>query len=416
MHILLYIMICLLAAGPAFGLVTYEAEANTIVVSDFPEPIPARLDTLARADRANGWNKIQYDPAAQTWTIKASLQVGRNDGSETWMRIGSAMQSNETLILHGNLIIAPYLVAGENDRYAPSRVNRLTMGDPTNAAIRTALKIAGAGHTVYSGKLPGPDGILRNGYGGELHIYHGTLTSAGGKRDIARPYWSGSLTLDHAVVSGFNALAFFGTAAHRTDIRDSILEDNAGIFGSPAQRAAGCLFRRNTVVIQGLSGDTVHLLDCRFNDNIQNWQLTSGGTIECVDCTIAPGAKPDSYGFKGDRPARVIARRHVIVKVVDAAGAPVSRAKVAAVCRPAGDNLILNNYAETGKDGRTPGPDNSKAIILTEEIKTASSNPLEPTTTRYSYDIEISAAGNKKAIISNYEPLKNWETLTATLQ
>lgn len=396
----------LLTVIPSFGFVFYEADTHTLVVSDFPETMPARLETLARADRANGWNIISCDSETRIWTIRANLQVGCNDGSETWMQIGCVAHTNATLLLDGNLVLAPYLVVGENDRYAPRRVNRLTMGDPTNAAIRTVLKIT-AGHTIYSGKLPGPAGTLRNGYGGELHVYHGILTSASGQRDIARPYWSGSLTLDQAVVSGFKAPALFGIARHRSDIRNSIFENNDGVFGAPEQQAVGCLFRNNTAVIQGLRGCTAQLLNCQFDDNIFNWQLDSGGIVECVDCMVKAGSKPDIYGFNGKNPARAISRRHFIVKVVDDAGSPIAGATVVVSANPAGADLVFNNYIATGPDGCTAGNDNPRALLLTEFISEAAQTN-EPKIMRYCYDIEATTKSGVSGRIEGFVPCQSW--------
>jgi hypothetical protein len=413
MNILRVIACGWLTALPALGLVVFDADTRTLVVSDFPEAMPARLETLARADRANGWGLLEFEAATQTWKIRANLQIGCNDGSETWMQIGCVTHTNETLLLDGNLILSPYLVIGENNRYTPQRMNRLTMGNPTNAAIRTVLKIT-AGHTIYSGKLPSTSGTLRNGYGGELHIYHGVLTSASGRRDIARPYWSGFLALDHAVVSGFNAPALFGTAwsakLSRTDICDSIFEDNAGVFGAPAQRAIGCLFRRNTVVIQGLAGNTVQLIGCQLNDNVQNWQLGSGGTVELVDCVINPGSKPDSYGFNGSQPARVVSRRHVIVKTVNVDGTPVGGVKIIVAVKPGGDSLIFNNYIETGSDGCTAGIGNQRALLLTEFIAEATETNA-PKIMRYCYDIEATAKSGASGRIESFVPRQSWETI-----
>ncbi len=382
----------LLAIGPAGARIVFEADTRTVIVSDFPDALPARLDTIRRADRANGWGLLAYAPETQTWTLRANLQVGRNDGTATWMQIGCPALPRETLVLDGTLTLCPYLVVGENDRYTPRRENRLTLGDPSNAVIRAALKIAGAGHTVMSGKLPGPDGALRNGFGGELRIYHGTLASASGKRELARPYWSGELTLDHAVVSGFNAPALFGIARHRSDLRDTVFEDNAGVFGSPAQYAEGCRFRGNGTVIQGLGGDTVTLVGCAWRDNLRNWDLGTGGTIECLDCDIAPGTNPDSYGFRQQTPGRALVRRHAVAKAVTAAGVPVAGVRMTFTAHPAGDDLVANNRAVTGADGCTPPAGHPRAVRLTESLAMAA-----PTgsfqTVRYTYDIEARTPG-----------------------
>lgn len=409
MNILRVIVCGWLTALPALGLVVFDAETRTLVVADFPEAMPARLETLARADRANGWGLLEYAPETQTWALRANLQIGCNDGSETWMQIGCVTHTNETLLLDGNLILSPYLVVGENDRYTPQRVNRLTMGNPSNAAIRTVLKIT-AGHTVYSGKLPGTSEALRNGYGGELHIYHGMLTSASGQRDIARPYWSGLLTLDHAVVSGFKASALFGSARHRSDIRNSIFENNDAVFGAPEQRFIECLFRDNTTVIQGMRGNTTQLINCRFDGNISNWQLDSGGTVELVDCIINPGSKPDLYGFNGNQPARAMSRRHVIVKTVNVDGAPVGGAKIVVAVKPDGDNLIFNNYIETGTDGCTAGIGNQRALLLTEFIAEATETNA-PKIMRYCYDIEATAKSGASGRIESFVPRQSWETI-----
>lgn len=396
----------LLTVFPSLGFVFYEADTHTLVVSDFPEAMPARLETLARADRANGWNMISCDLEKGIWTIRANLQVGRNDGSETWMQIGCAAHTDTTLLLDGTLIVAPYFAVGKNDRYTPPRMNRLTLGDPSNSAIRTALKIT-AGHTIYSGKLIDPDGKLRNGRGGELHVYHGTLTSASGQRDLARPYWSGLLMLDHAVVSGFKSQALFGSIRGRSNIRNSIFENNRGVFGSLDHRVVNCLFRNNTTVIEGLRGQTVQLINCRFDDNILNWKF-SGGIIECVDCIVNAGSEPDVYGFNADHPGRIIARRHVVVKVVGDADLPIAGAKVVVSAKSDEEDLIFNNAIETGPDGCTAGNDNPRALLLTEFIaEVAKTN--EPETTRFSYVIEASTKNGMTGRIEGFAPRQSWE-------
>lgn len=78
----------LLAAGWAAARIVYEAGTRTVVVSDFPESLLTRLEALARADRANGWGLLDYAPDAQTWTLRANLQVGLATACRTWLRIG----------------------------------------------------------------------------------------------------------------------------------------------------------------------------------------------------------------------------------------------------------------------------------------------------------------------------------------
>ncbi len=405
---------CLLISLPLPATVVFESGTRTMIVADFAESAPARLESLLRADRANGWNLVRKDAGAQTYTVDANLQVGRNDGSETWMQIGCPLLANETLILNGTLILAPYLVVGVNDRYAPACVNRLTLGNRTNSAIRAALKIGGKDHTIVSGKLPDGRGGWQNGYGGELHIYHGVLASASGRREIARPYWSGLVTLDRALVAGFNAAALFGAARQRASIRDSIFENNASVFSAPDQAAEGCCFRENTTVIAGIQGNTILLHGCRFERNARNWQLTSGGRIELTDCQVAPGAQPDVYAAQPGQSSRAVFRRQVAVRVENDAGDPVARARVRAVPRETGEDLVANNYAITGTDGCTPGAGDARAIILTHSIIAADADGV-PVTTFFHYDIIAESNGRTISRLENYAPPAGCENIAIRL-
>lgn len=403
---LIVCLACLLISLPLPASVVFDSGTRTLIVADFTESAPARLESLLRADRANGWNLVRKDAGAQTYAVNANLQVGRNDGSETWMQIGCPLLTNETLILNGTLILAPsylVLVVGVKNRYAPARVNRLTLGNRTNSAIRAALKISGEDHTVFCGKLPDGRGGWQKGYGGELHIYHGVLASASGRREIPRPYWSGLVTLYRARVAGFKAAALFGAARHRTSIHGSIFENNASVFGSPDQAAEGCCFRENAAVITGIQGNTILLHGCRFERNACNWQLTSGGNIELTDCQVSPGAQPDVYAAQPGRISRAVFRRQVVVRVENDAGEPVARARVRAVPREPGADLVANNYAVTGADGCTPDIGDPRALIFTRSI-TAGDAHGAPVTTCFHYDIIAELNGRAISRLENYAP------------
>ncbi len=129
---------CRCAAGAAG--ITFDPAMNSLVVEEFPEEDqPATLAMVYQTDRSNGWNKMAYDPASNTYSLDANLVIGATNTEGTYFRIGSVGPLPETLVIRGSVWVRPPQESMKRPDGAYSIMNRLCLGDPTNDAVRGAL-------------------------------------------------------------------------------------------------------------------------------------------------------------------------------------------------------------------------------------------------------------------------------------
>ena len=160
----------------ARAAVEFDGAKNVIQVSDFTKESPLTLKKLQQLDKMNSWDKVKYDSASDTYTVEADIYVGKNDGTDTYMQIGTDANPKEILVLKGNLVIHPFGFQSEKDK--KKAINRLTIGDKNKADINPTLKL-GNNKSIFLGVCPTGAWQVKSGSGGELYIYNSTVGGIG---------------------------------------------------------------------------------------------------------------------------------------------------------------------------------------------------------------------------------------------
>jgi len=431
-------MLCWLVvalAGYAGAGITYRPSDRIIRVSDYPAEYPCTPERIYAADRRMGWNVASYDRTDAVYTITANLWIGNNDGTETYFQIGNAGRTNETLIVNGNVVVYPDYIKDQNPEaywwQAEKKVNRLTIGAATNAAIKATLKIGSAKgneHTLYVGVVPLPNNtVLRECHGGQMHVYNGTLTAAVQDKEHAvgaadqnrMSYWCGdSHVLENATLSWMAGMTYGSIRSSS----NTVFEHSGTVLVPDNVRHVGSIFRNLKTAILDNGSCDVELVDCVLTNNACNWSLVNGGKgVVTVDCQIAPPTQGDVYRCWENPKTKIrrypawISRRHIVVAVKDELGAAVTNAIVQVHSEQEGLDLIDNGKTAVDKSGVTPARGSPKAILLTELIKLASDQPNEPTTREYTYGIRITAPGYAPSELKGFCPKSSGEVVAIML-
>jgi len=422
------------AAAAGHAGIYYDDAAQCIRVVDFPQYRPCTLQQLLYMDRLYGWDKVSYDQPSDTYAIAADLFVGNNDGTETYLQIGSRAHPRETLVMRGRLVVCAYWIAGQNRESshwkAKHCTNRLTLGVAGDSSVRPALKFDDpkrAGYTLVLGSYAGTDGKLARGYGGQLYVHYATITSAtnqpfGPKRGSASMFLIGDrVVLDHATISNTASAATYGMDAN-AQVRDTVFERCGAAIINGKHDLQRCTFRRCGIAIRDYGSLDAVLTDCTFEDNDHNWTLayTNKGLV-CIDCKWGPPRRGDLYQCWRSRRTKklqypsFVSKRHVVVEVVDHRGKPVSKAKVRVRSEQETWAASENIVQTTNAVGRTHGQGEKEAILLVEIVKQATDVKNRPKVTECSYTIEASAKGFKPASLEGFRPKKGWQTVRIVL-
>ncbi len=423
----------LVAAAPgATSAIFYDGDANCIRVVDFPQAAPCTLRRLLQMDRRYGWGKVQHDPATDTYTVRADLAIGTNDGSETYFQIGGAEHPREVLLMDGRLVVQPYWVQGENRGAsywrAPRKANRVTLGVAGDPSVQAALKFRGD-HTLYVGREILPGGALKTGYGGQLHVHYGTITTAdpgqpfGPKNSRVGMCLAGdSIVLDHATLSQIRGFATYGMGQN-AEVNDTLFEDCGSAIINGRHNLRNCTFRRCGVAIRDYGSLDAVLTNCTFESNKANWWLTfTNKGLVCIDCTWDTPSKGNQFRCWTSRRTKqkqypcLVSKRHVIVEVLGSNGKPVQGAKVRVRSERGATALAENSEQTTDRAGRTPGQGSADAILLTEFSKRATDAPNQPSMTRCSYSIRVTAAGLPPREIKGFSPERSWQVVRVVIQ
>ena len=415
-------------AALAFGgEIRYDAEANQVTIAGYPEERPATLDGVLAADRAHGWDKAVYDPATDTFTIRAALWIGTDRDLGTFFQIGRPGHLAETLVLHGDLVVRPPRKSGQRQdgRYRIS--NRLTMGDPERPDIRPTVKVACSrkgefGVKVLMVPMPKEANERKDLPVGELFMFHSALTAATQDADhtYAAEIWMSHAGVNHrlqdSTISWWDG-ALFRTAYLYTRRRPTREEqivrgvtfENGGSARGPFD-CADCVFR-NLAVARVDAGAT----RCVFEANQVNCQLTSyqvGALF--TDCTLGPAQQPwrvprstrseqwlrnySVYREASDlrlvlNPG-VVERVSVPVKVEDEQGRPVVGAVVTADSPDDREGLaVQRGLAVTGPDGLTPSGAEGRALVITKRELRPTDDPARPQVIARAYRLCVMAPG-----------------------
>lgn len=425
---------CMLAAPAAAGIL-YDAGLDCIWVTDFPPGFPCTLKRLAAVDAANGWGKVRYDAEARAWRIDCHLMVGSNDGTTTYFQIGSREDAEETLLLRGNLYVAPFWIEGENPgKYwqVPLIENRVTLGRADDASVRTALKFANRKRGEFGprvGEFPPTMTKDVKRFGGQLHAYNSVITSA--IQDTEHACATFRLTGQEIVLVNselswsVDDLAYgLNASLPRKSIRveNTLFAHAGGSVNNGTVTLVGCTLRDLGCAVSDSGGIDATLIDCTLERNVRNWQLrfTSNG-ITCIDCDIRPSArgellKAQASGAAGEkRYGAVTLRRHVVVEVVDAEGRAVPGATVNVKCELRVSEAATNASQTTDANGRTPGKGADKAVLLTESTERVTDSG-EPQVRVFSYAITVGAKGFAPATLDGFRPLEKWQVVRVTLR
>ncbi len=416
--------------APVQAGILYDPAADAISVSMFPEEWPCTPARLAAMDRAGGWNKVAYDASNDTWTVNASLEIGYNDGADTYFQLGSAAHPRETLIVRGDVRVYPYWVKDDNPGLwytARHAVNRLTLGSAGNTNILATLKIASSPQVRRNLQIGVRKG--REAFGGQLHVHGGTITAltpdaahrlaSADNPGLGMILRADEVILHNATLSWIDGIMCYGaqefwpvSSLHvKFDCRNTRFA-HGGTALSDQGRAVirGCVFEDLDCAIRDYGGINLVLEDCIFKNNRRNWELIySDKGVVAVDCLIEPGRQPDTYrswlnpatGRK--QSPRFEAQRQIVVEVADTNGTPIPKAAVAVRAVPDNPACVENGKAVTDVRGRTPEPGQPAAIRVSEAAWTASDTNV-PTAQEYVYEIQAGAGGYATVTLADIRP------------
>ena len=424
--------ICVFLAAPvAEAGVFYDEQANTITVTDFPRKLPCTLKRLLLLDRLYGWGKVSYDRASDTYTVACDLEIGSSDSTNTYFQIGSSSRPNETLVMKGDLRVAPYWVRGENlgtYQTAPKRVNRLTLGDPESRKVGAALKFdceVKNQHGLSVGAL--------DAWGGQLHVYDSAITAArqdpehtfGDRTKGSVSLFGDSIIFDNATYGWVTGKMTYGLSEHpgrSIRIVNTFFEHSGQAIVGGKLNLVGCTLRNLDTAFLDWGSIEVNATNCTFVGNSRNFSLRfSREGIVCVDCDIGSPTEGDEYhsqttaSVKTKRYPTFTSKRHLVVEVVDAAGHPVIGAKVVVKSEKGEVDAVVNHRQVTDDNGRTPGRDGGRAILLADVIKKNTDTPNLPKVKEFSYTIEVSAAGFERHAVRGIRPSRSWQVVKVEL-
>ena len=425
------------AACSARASIFYDEQARGIRVVDFPPEMPCTLERLLQMDRLYGWGMITYDGEQDAYTITGDLWIGSNDGTDTFLQIGSREHPRETLVMAGNVVVCPYWIEGVNreEHYwtGPQAANRLTIGVPGDENVTAALRFLDpehVGHSLRLGAMPLPDGSLQSGRGGQLRVHHSAITSVtpepGSEMGFATTLGGmdlrgDSVILDHATISWVKGAATYGMSDNGS-VRDTLFDHLGTAIINGRQDLSGCTFSNCEVAIRDYGSLDAVLTDCTFRDNDRNWTLSySNRGLVCIDCTWTEPRKGDLYqAWQNKQTGQMqypsfVSKRHVIVEVVDEAGKPVAGARVRVRCEQETPEIVENATQQTGPAGRTPGRGEDGAILLVQTVRQATDVPNQPAVTELSYTIEASAEGFAEAKVEHLRPVESWQSVRIVL-
>ena len=411
--------------------VLFDAATNVITVADFAEDAPCTLKALHETDRANGWGRVTHDARTGTYTVTATLLIGENDRGSTFLRIGTPSAPREILVLKGSLYVIPPFVAGMNSdlKWASALEkqgkavtwNGLTLGDPDDASVRPALRIA-TGPPFSAERLC--VGVLypanKTGYRTKLHVHNATIEpmEADSQHRIDSWFYC-ELRVSDSRIRGFRKSFFFGFRGNWTRVEGSVFEDcHMGPINSSYRNDCikGCVFRNCEIGFGEWGGPMdLELTDCVLEKNRMNWRVRRG-SARLVDCTVTPCTEGDvvSDRFASRELPEVIVLHHIVVTVEGPDGRPVPSATVMVVPEQF-DPTLVPRRMETDEAGKTPGRGAADAILLREYAMKAI--PGRPTSERveYTYEIIVQATGSPEKSIRGFRATSSWQEVTIAL-
>ena len=434
-----------LVAGP--GRISYEPDRSCIQVIGFSEEDPATMARLLAADGKQGWGKVTYEEACDTYTIDADLWIGDDKSTGTFLQIGTERHPQVTVVVKGTVWVRPPIDSPARSDGLASVINRLTLGDSENPHIRATLKIdcdRPAEHGLYVGfRGTGVDGTKAWISRGSLHVYNSTITAARqdrqhvwGGRDYmgendsprwASPGWYGSdVRLIGATISWFDGCVTYGVRTGQGDLRhgvdalvpstalvieDTTFEHGGQAVRNGAQYLKNCVLRDLQIAVAEGGSLGAKAVGCSFKNNRANWSLGghSGWGIVLLDCqleapreaiAIEPNRVTAEQSARRGVPAypACTVRQSLRVKVVDEAGTPVPDAAVMVSCAQ-DPGQVTRGATRTDDKGLTPADPERDAIVITTRIYRATDDPRAPEEKTFRYEVSVSAKSFRPMMI-----------------
>lgn len=433
--------LCILFAGLTFapaclgGSITYDTEQDCIWVAGFPEESPAMLGTVLKADQENGWGKVSYDQATDTYGINTSLWIGTDQDAGTFFQIGSKEHPKETLTIKGDFWIRP---PKKSQRRRTDRrfaiVNRLTVGDLNDASIQPTIKIDCSQPQEF-GLFVGLGGSKA---GGDLYLYNCMVTAAQPDQDHVQRgvdyakakdgfiggWWPTDLRLINSTISWMGGSLYLGAPAagpNLTRQQSHCIIDGATFENIPQVRflnpcevysearweaapmfIKNCTFR-NLENVVAPNGEGI-FVNCRFENNRNNLSLVpahSGAIL--IDCHLGPQKDPIAVA-KTTIPVEKLRRygnilnpglgqgQSLLVAVVDQKGRPVPAALVM-VASEDDQSAVVSGIAVTNEQGLTSTDVEKDALIIVNRRYLPTDDPTQPEEKPYSFQVAVRATG-----------------------
>ena len=433
----IYIIIIIFSVGfCSLCGVVYQEKDNALWITDYPESDPCTPMKLYELDQKNGWKKVEYDKATDTFKIDASLWIGNNQNTNTYFQVGDDQHPEIALIVKGNVFVKPYWERGKNpgknwwSRKGKRYINRLTLGNQSNDKIKPVLKIDNSVRKGYSLIIGG--GKINNIHGGQLHAYNATITAASMDKKSAIGVIAGKSAgriflggyqgniLQNVVLSHAAGMMSYAIYNRFKDSMNNVTFSDGGIaLSSSMTSISDCVIKNCRVGIYDMGNLNLTMRNCKLENNQTNWDLRNGGKgITFIDCEIGE-PKNRNVLLKRQKAGRtiypqVILKRHIIIKVTDKDGKPVPKAQIK-ITPDITDSDLEELIFTTDKQGMTSGKGSSNAIMLVEE-KLQASETLTPVNRKFSYTITAEVPWLSPSQIKNFKPTKSWETITISLK
>jgi hypothetical protein len=418
------------ACAAASPQIDYRAESNVIWVTGYPEDAPATMDDVVTADRQGRWGKTSYEPVSDTYTLGASLWIGTDQDAGTFFQIGRTNHPRETLVMAGDLWVRPAKPTSArvaNTIKAAYIVNRLTLGDERNSAIRPLIKFACSKMDEF-GLMAG----VRNGGAGDLSLFNAAITAATpGKDHTWRGYpggwWCAHLHIRNSVVSWVGSELVLGAVTLYRGLKDSnmtvdglTIEDAEGVrivavfpqaylISTVPDTIPLCFIRNSTFRRAGAvaAPHATTFIHCFFEGNRQNMAFTTmpAAKIAMLDCEVKPQTEPFTMPKVKPTPQQVASGklpkdcclydvRTVVCHVQDRKGRPIPYAMVDVACAQDA-TAVHRRAAVTDSQGNTPSDIERGAAFADARRTFPGDDPAKPVATTFRHTLTVRAVGYK---------------------
>ncbi len=423
----------ILVAPAVQAEIEYDPGKNILKVYNYPDCLPCTLQILFKASQRNNWNVVEYHKDTNTYIISADLHIGKTGSVDTYFQIGNKKYPSTKLIVRGDVFVFPTTLPQATKA---KNINRLILGDEKNPKVKTILAIGQFKNKrkgVYISCIPHDIKYHRHktGAGGELQVFNSEVTSedankAGAIREIVMAGANTQLVNSKiSWVKGQMTCGLRGYLMDKTKIENTVFENGGMVFrdfSTSRDRRfkkviKNCRFQNCGTAINATSVIKIYLENCKFIDNLLNWKLIAAGFINLTDCDFGNLQKNNYYALKEycakrNLSIKLTSERHVIIKVTDSSGRPITGATITITT----DNSKQPSVAKTGDNGETPGKDSELAVLLPQVILETTAIKNQPKIIEFMYTITVNAPGYKNTIIKDFAPKKSWEIVTAVMQ